>query len=38
MINMVSIVSLTLNLTPNKMKEKNTDMNTSMKCRTKDFS
>ena len=32
MINMLSIVSLTLTLTLNQMKEKNTDINTSMKC------
>ena len=31
MINMVSIASLTLNLTQNQMEEKNTDMNTNMK-------
>ena len=32
MINMVLIVFLTLNLTPDQIKEKNTDMNTNMKC------
>ena len=32
MINMVSIAALTLNLTPNQMKEKNTDMNINTKC------
>ena len=32
MINMVSIASQTLNLTQNQMKEKNTDMNTNIKC------
>ena len=31
MINMDLIASLTLNLTPNQMKEKNTDVNTNMK-------
>ena len=35
MINMVSIASVALNLTPNQMKEKNTDMNTNMKCLSK---
>ena len=32
MINMVSITSLTLNLTLNQMKVKNTDTNTNTKC------
>ena len=35
MTNMVSIASLTLNSTPNQMKEKNRDMNINMKCSSK---
>ena len=35
MINMVSIASLTLNLTLNQMKVKNTDKNINMKCSSK---
>ena len=35
MINMVSIASLTLNLTLNQMKVKNTDMSTNMKHSSK---
>ena len=31
----VSIASLTLNLTPNQMKEKNIDMNINTKCSSK---
>ena len=35
MTNMVSIASLTLNLTPNQMKEKNIDTNINIKCSSK---
>ena len=35
MINMVLIASLTLNLTLNQMKVKNTDMSTNTKCSSK---
>ena len=35
MINMVSIASLTLNLTLNQMKVKNTDTSTNTKCSSK---
>ena len=35
MINMVSIAFLTLNLTLNQMKVKNTDKSTNMKCSSK---